>query len=463
MIRGLFVTVLARLVSPLVSFLIIVLVARIWGKEILGQYNTVWVWFGLFHYASLFGIGEFIPKEVGANRADVAKYLTHGLFFVLLSSLLCGIIMAGGAVFYKYPGDVKYGIMIASLALPFYACTVVCHGIGFALEKIKYVSLAWILENLLFLLFGSIIIFKGYGLINLIWCLVISRLLSSVFNLFTVYKFTGPWCLKIEREFFWKILTSLAIFGVTGIGYAVFMRVDVIMLSKMADMVSVGLYSSVSKLTEICLIVPTMFYFLNLPIAARDYKSFQGTMHQKVEANAKQVFIIIILIFGLGFFFAESILGIIFGKTFVEASWILKIMMLAFLIQSAEMVLTMSCQASGHHKAAMYFSIGRAVTNVALNFIFIPAWGALGAAMATLFSISLSFAALQYFVKKNLGSFQWIRVVKKPALVCLFIMILLSPLSNYMNILLLGFVFILGYGFILLALNGFSLKHVKGL
>ena len=140
----------------------------------------------------------------------------------------------------------------------------------------------------------------------------------------------------------------------------------------------------------------------------------------------------------------------------MEAAWILRILMLSFLIQSAEMVLAMSSQAAGYHNVVMRISIGRAVTNVVLNFIFIPVWGGLGAALAVLFSISLSFVLFHYYVKRTLGRFQWIRIIMKPALVCLFTMALLFPLAGRLNIFLLSSIFALGYSFALLALNGFS-------
>ena len=90
-IVGLAGMVLARLVSPLLSFFIIVLVARMWGQEMLGKYNTVWVWLILFRSLSIFGLGEYISKNVGANRDKVAEYQTHGLLFGFFSSQLATI------------------------------------------------------------------------------------------------------------------------------------------------------------------------------------------------------------------------------------------------------------------------------------------------------------------------------------------------------------------------------------
>jgi len=310
MISRLFGLIAARLVTPLASFVIIVLVARMWGPTFLGQYNTIWVWLAIFLHISLFGIGEYISKEVGAKRDSGAYYLTHGLLFVLFTSLICAVIMAGGAVLFKYPEEVKHGIMIASLALPFSAFILIFQAIFTVFQKIKYIGLACILESFLFLLMGSAVIIKGYGLINLVWCLVLARLLSSGLNFFIAHRYIARLRFQIDWDFFKKLLAPVAVFGLTGMASYIFWRVDVVMLSKMTDMAAVGLYSSARKLMEVCLLLPLNFYILNLPIAAQGYKNFRESVHQKIEKYTKELFVLVFFIFGFSIFFAESILRI---------------------------------------------------------------------------------------------------------------------------------------------------------
>ena len=461
MIHKLLGLILAKLAFPFTSFLLIVLIARMEGKTVLGQYTTIWTWFIVFHCASLFGIGEFISKEVGANPDRAITYLTHGLIFVFFTSLICAVVMTVAGVLFKYPEEVRHGIIVASMALPFTGSIIICHAIFTAFQKIKPIALASILENFFFLLTGSAIIVNGYGIIALVWCLVIVRGLSSFFNLFLFRRHIAPLQFHIDKGFFKKLLVPVAFFGVTGVVSQIFLRIDVVMLSKMTDMSMVGLYSSASKLMEVCLILPLNFYALNLPIAARGYKNFRESVHRQIEVRTKQLFNLVFLMFGIGFFFSEKILGLTYGMPFVEAGWILKILMLVFLIMSAETVLSMSCQAAGYLKVAMYIAIIRLVANVLLNLILIPVCGALGAALTLLLSMSLSFSIYQYFVGKTLDIFHWIQLTSKPAMVCLLMMALLFPLTERVNLFLLGALFLLGYGLLLLAMNGFSLERVK--
>ena len=130
--------------------------------------------------------------------------------------------------------------------------------------------------------------------------------------------------------------------------------------------------------------------------------------------------------------------------------------MLAFLIQSAEIVLAMSCQAAGYQKLVLYIVTLRAVMNVLLNSALIPLWGMLGAALATLLSVAFSLVIFQIFVIRTLHRFKWIPLVRKPALTCVIIMFLLFPLIDYLSAFYLFLMFLLGYGVSLFALDGFS-------
>jgi len=447
MMFRLFNLLIARLFSPLSSFLLIVLITRIWGTESLGQYSTVLVWFAIFQFISLFGAGEYISKEIGRDPSTASRYLIHGLFFGMIASVVCIFFMGGGALLFNYTAEVKYSILVMSASLPFVSSTMICQSVFTAFQKIKYITLASVLESALIMLSGLFVIYRHLGLIVLVACLVFIRILSTVLNLYMVNKYFVRlnFQFQLDRNFLGKLISSIAVFGVTGVAFQIFMRADIIILSTLMSMADVGLYSSASKLWEICLMLPLTFYVLNLPVVAQGYQRSRGVVQQEVESYAKNLFVPVFLLFGFVFFFAESVLRFIYGPSFTSSLWLLRIFMLAYLIQSADMILGMICQASGHHKAAMHIAVLRAGVNVVLNIVLIPFMGLLGAALATLFAISLSFIAFQIFVKRTLHQLRWFSVAAKPALICMLTMLLLFPLRNHVNTIGLWFIFVIGY------------------
>jgi O-antigen/teichoic acid export membrane protein len=461
MLERLFGLMMARLFSPAASFLLIVLVARLWGRSDLGAYNTVLAWLAIFQFVSVFGASEYIAREVGKELSATKKYLAHGLLFGLASSAACAGIMVGGAGLFRYDEVLRQGIVIASLSLPFSVWTIICQAVFTAHQRIRLIAAASASESFLILALGSAAVVKGHSLAFLVWSIVAARALGSALNLWLMHSRVEGLSLRLDRGFFLKLLKPIAVFGLTSVAFQIFMRVDVVMLSKMKDLEAVGLYSSARKLTEIFLMLPLAFYVLNLPLAARGYTQFRDSMEQKIESHTKALFVIVFLVFGFVVFFADSILGLLYGRQFAEASGVLRILMLAYLVQSADMVLGMSCQAAGHHRFAMYAALSRAAMNVALNLVLIPVWGLTGAALATLASVSASAFMFQYFVNRSVHAFRWGRIALRPALVCGLSVFAVYLLARHMNTFLLGSLYFLGYGSLFLVIHMLPIKRVR--
>ena len=452
---------LARLGLPLASFLMIVLIARMWDKPLLGEYSTICTWFAIFHHFSLFGIGEFISKEIGTHPASASKYLTHGLFFGVLSSVVCGVIMVGGVILFNYNDNVKHGIFVLALALPAGVASIICISVFTAFRAIRLIAFTSVLQSSLFLLLGSTVIIKGYGPIALVWCLVVAWVVASVANISIAHRCIARVRVEIDWDFLQGLLGPIIAFGLTGLAGQIFMRIDIILLSKIRDMNAVALYTPASKMLEICLMLPLTFYVLILPIAAGVLRDFRKEIPEQLESYVRQLFIFVFLEFGLVFFFAESILSLIYGNAYVEAAGVLRILMLSLLFLSGEMILVMCCQAGGYHKLAMLVAAARTTGKIILSLILIPIWGPMGAAFATFISIAISFIVLKHYVKRCLGGFRWIHMIKEPAFVCGFVMLTLFLLADYLNTLYLGLLFFVGYTLLLFGVKRFPLECLR--
>lgn len=461
MLGRLFGLILAKVLSPLSMFLLIILIARLRGKTDLGRYNTILAWYAIFQFISIFGVTEYISREVGKDASAASKYLSHGLCFGLLSSVMCIFLMAGSAIGLNYPGQLKYGIILIGLALPFGAWTLICQSIFTAVQKIGYIALTSLVESSLVLLLGSVCIFRQYDVVILICSLVIGKALGSAFTLCVMHLRITRLCLEFDTAFFLKCLRPVLAFGLTGVAFQLFMRIGVIILSKMTDMDTVGLYSSASKLTEICLMLPLGFYILMLPVIARGYKSSPATAPQRLQTYTRELFVIVFFTFGFCTIFAAEILRVIYGEAFTAAVWPLRILLAAYLIQCADMVLGMTCQAAGYHKFTMITAMVRAGVHIGLSFVFILIWPLLGVAVATLISISVSFVLFQVFVMKRLHSFNWANIMLKPGLVCLIMAIGIFCFLHSMSLLIQVISYCLGYGVLLLAVNRISPVRVR--
>jgi O-antigen/teichoic acid export membrane protein len=451
----------AKILSPLATFVIIVLMARIQGRENLGSYNTVMAWYVLFQFVSIFGMSEYISREVGKDSSTASKHLFHGLLFGLFSSAICICLMTGVATVLGYPGELKYSIIGAGLAIPFGVWTVMCQSVFAAAQKIRYIALTSLVESVLILSLSAYCIFMQYGLLAIIYSMVIGKALASAFTVYVAHRCIAKLRCELDLHFLMALLAPVFAFGVTGIAFQLFMRVGVLMLSKMADMDTVGLYSSASKLTEVCLMFPLAFYMLMLPTVAKDYRDCVATVHQKLETYASELFALVFFVFGFGMMFSTEIVRFIYGEAFMPAVWPLRILLVAYLIQCADMVLGMFCQAAGYHKFTMITAVVRAVANTVFSFAFILIWPMLGAAVSTLVSITLSFVICQRFVTRKMRCFSWAGIILENGSICLIMAMILFCFQDVMSVLMRLVSYSLGYGALFLAIHRISPFKVK--
>jgi O-antigen/teichoic acid export membrane protein len=455
--------VLARVVSPLALFAIVVLIARLRGQGVLGEFSTVWVWLTIFQLASFLGLGEYVSKEVGARRGDASRYLTHGLLLGFFYSIVCAVLMAAAGAVLKYPDAVKHGITIGSVSIPFFVCTLTCQSVFTALQEIRFVAITALLEHTALLIACATVIGNGYGIVPLMWSVVVVRAMAAALNLVVSHRWVVPIRLEVDWNFWVGLLAPVAVFGVTGLCSQLFRRVSVVLLSKMDSMETVGIFSSAARLGEICLIVPSTFYLLILPIAASGYRKHKETTTGQIEGYARDLFVVVFLMVGGGWVLAEALLALVYGQPFAEAGWILRILMLVLLVHSAEIVYGMCCQAAGYHKITMYFSLLRAGIGIVLGVILIRQWGGVGAAVSILCSSAISLVMLQGVMKSKLGGLRWTQIIKKPALACSILVVALYPLKEHVNVLVLATIFISGFVLLLFLMNGFAPLQEKPL
>ncbi len=384
---------LARLASPVASFAVLVLLARQWGGVSLGEYSVAWAWLAMFQHVSMLGVSEYISRELGYHRNQAPESLTNGFLFVTLSSVVCAFAMSGCGAMIDAPAGVRSAILTASVALPFTAYGAFCQAVFTALHKIRLLALAGITENMIFVALASAVILHKGGVARLFCALIFARALGAVFATFLlVTRIARPEC-RPKWAVFRRTLSTVSVFGITGAAFQVYTRADVLIMARFKDMAAVGLYSSASKLLELCTMLPLTFYLLNLSVAANAYRSRKDTATAEMQRLSWPFFIAVLFVFGVGTLFAGSILRHLYGGAFGQAATVLRVLLCVFALHSVQLMLEMCCQAAGYQKLAMYIALARAAACIGLNVILIPAFGAIGAALALLVSTMISLAA----------------------------------------------------------------------
>ena len=450
---------LAQIVSPLCSFALVIYVARVLGVSGLGKFSLALSFFFIFHTISSLGFTHLITREVARDKSKARKYLINvsfiGFFF---SALMMGAMCLTGYLL-NYSADTALAIYILSFSLIPATLALVCQAICRAFEKLEYISIPLITGNLFKVFFGLFILFKGYGLVELMTVILGSHFLILFMSQYFVLRCIGKPLYRVDFRFCKWIIKATPVFALIFIFSTIYWSVDVIMLSKMKGTIEVGFYSAAYKLMNVWKIIPMAYVMSLQPLISRFFVSSLQKFKTACEKSVKYLFIVILPIAVGTTILADKFIQLFFRNEFLASTNALRILIWTLVPFSVVLVFAYALIASNNQKIDLQVNIIGMMCNVGLNLLLIPKLGFLGAGIATFISICI-FLGLQYaFISKNLFKINFAQTIVKP-IISATLMGILILLFRQVNLLLLILISASAYILFLLMLRTFSQSDI---
>lgn len=164
-------------------------------------------------------------------------------------------------------------------------------------------------------------------------------------------------------------------------------RLDLMMLVGMASSTSVGLYSIAIRLAEITAVLASSVGDALMPeVAALK----QGDRATKIVTRSLRLTLIIQLLLLIPLWVAAPfILRFAYGDGFVPVTNVMRLLMLASVIWSAGAIVISGLNGLGHPGLSTIARIAAALVMVVALLVWLPRWGILGAALASLTGYSV--------------------------------------------------------------------------
>ncbi|HEY9630752.1 MAG TPA: flippase [Coleofasciculaceae cyanobacterium] len=239
------------------------------------------------------------------------------------------------------------------------------------------------------------------------WLMVIESFLNML-GFVAVFKLTGNNILAWRPD--WKLSKELMklsfplIFSTLAI--VIYMRIDQVMLGQLAGSQSVGTYSAAVRLSEIWPFASTMIVKSLAPsiIAA---KKISGESYYRKLQNLCNVQAILVYCVAIPMtFLSTPFVVLVFGQEYAPAGIILSIHIWSSMFLFLGYVKEIWITTEGITWFAFAFTVVGALMNVVLNFILIPPYKEVGAAVATV--ISYCFADyIMCFLYPSARRFGW--------------------------------------------------------
>ncbi len=365
--------------------------ARYLGPDQFGTLSYLISFMGVFSSLATLGLNNFVVREL-VNQPEIVAD-TLGTAWLLQT--LGGIVAAAAAIaaiFILKPHDpvIQKYIIILSTLLLIKPIEVIRYWFESQVQ-LKYII--WV-ENIILALFSTariILILISANLTQFIW-LNFAECAAVAMGLLWIYQY------KNKNIFNWKIKFSQAKIMLgeswplicSSVAVMIYMRIDQVILGQMLDNQSVGIYSAAVKISETWNFIPLAIISSMFPSIIQAKKQDTAHYHQLMQKLFNIIALISIAAASALTLFADSVVTILYGDAYLEASNSLALLSWAGLFTNLGCASGKWVAVESYFKNALLRVVFAAMINVAGNIILIPKYGIQGAAMSTLLAYSIA-------------------------------------------------------------------------
>ena len=394
--------VFGKCFNMLISFLISIQVSKYLGPSD----------FGIMHYAisialifsifSVLGLDNLLVRELVGNPKKHNKLLLNAYILRIMGSLI-GIIIL---IIYLTQANVSEEVfiltLICSISFIFNSTDVLKSHFESKIEARKIV----IAESTAILISAGLKIYFitiKYSVIAFVFCWLLEWFIISLILILTFFyrKNIHIKNFKPDPDIIINLFNKSYPLLISAITIVIYQNIDKIMIKNiMGDLgnAQIGYYTIASIFLVFVIIIPQMLGKSIIPNLIKEHDISNNSFSKKFQLFMDAMVWISIILSIILFSFSELFIKYLYGDSYLASIPLLKLI-------SWKGIFIILASVSGYwiiiknlQKLAVIRNIFGCFINILLNYLWIPKWGALGSAAATLISFSISSFFIHFFI-----------------------------------------------------------------
>jgi O-antigen/teichoic acid export membrane protein len=381
-------SVFASNILAIVSALLIdIVLSRQLGPEGRGLYASILVVPLIVTSFVMLGIRRSAVYHLGKKIFDADRTVSGILSLLIITSILA-VLISGIAFLILLPKGLTWVMAILALmSIPVKLILVYSGGIYIGNEDFKRSNLqVWlplVYDLLGILLFVALLKWSVSGALL---ALFLANLMVSVMSLRYLSK-----AFKIRISWDKEVISGLAKIGITYAVAVVIMqlnyRVDILLLQELSTMKEVGYYSLGVAISDKLWQLPSAIGLVVMSRSANVEDT--GRLDRDVAKLVRVSFLIVLLSAVVLWVIIPYLLPLFYGIKFAPSIGVVRLMLPGIIMFVIVRILSGRFAGSGQPKLLIGLFVPVLLVNIILNLFWIPAYGSLGAAMATNVSYTL--------------------------------------------------------------------------
>jgi len=437
-LRNISMVTFAEVVSSILSYVIVVLIARLLGPSELGIYSFAFAFAGIFTFAYDFGISYFYLTQVSRDKANAQKYFGQYASLKLIFCLITMILPMVAIFFTHQEQRVVFLVFLAAISLFFQNYSYVARNTYYAYQRMTYEAIVRVVERAIAFLLGVFLLLQGYGLLAFLLILIFSNFISVVLSIYYLRKFHVPFSLTVDVPTWKTMLKTSWTSWLSTVFLIVYFQVDTIMLSFIQGYEATGIYNAAYKLISVVSKVPWIVILVLFPIMAEAHAKMSKDLLRGILEKGMQVMAFLGFPFVIGtMVIAPKIISFVYTTSFSSSVLVLQILVWTTLFLFLSNMAGWFFNSIGKPQVFAWATGISLAVNVLLNALLIPLFSYLGAAIATVITSIVSFFLLDLLIRKEGYALSLFRLLAKPLLASAAMGAVVFFLQSFLHILIL--------------------------
>lgn len=394
-----------KAVKFLAELLVGFYIARSLGVVNFGTLNYAISLTILFQGTATLGLSEILTRELLHFRNQRGKILGTSLFLRLLAAII--FILVINLIAWSETHEVRFVLFIISLSLFFRSFEILTFYFQSKVNSQK-VAEVQILCTLLVSLIKVYLVHQGYGIVSFAWVYSFEWFIISIGLVIAYFKHASEDKWFIEKTWAKKLIGNSWTLMLSAAAVNIYMRIDQVMIREMISDKENGYFSAALRLTEFWYVIPMILCSTLFP-AILNARRIDRKLYEKrmLALNAFLFWVSITIAITISSISSDLVV-LLYNEDYSPSSSILAIQIWSlsfsfFGVSGSYWLMAENLQ----HFSLIRTLLGLAV-NLLLNFVLIPDYGAVGAAIATLVTqaFAASFSLLLLRKTKSLWNIQ---------------------------------------------------------
>lgn len=417
MFKGSSISIIFRILSALSSYVFTYFIAKLYGSVGFGIFSTSWTILMISTVIGKLGfdtsIVRFMAENAGVHGFKNMRIIyKRALKMVLISATIVTLIVI---VFSSFITTQFYDSLNTNTVVLLVALSIIPYSLmSFNAETLKGMKkiIPFSIHNNVTVYFGMIIFtyiihtFKPQSITTIIslFLVVFILMISSFLTLKYFLKFYP----KINSHYAEETPDKRKILKITLpmlLTNSIFLMVnwtDVLMLAYFKTESDVGVYNTALKIAALNSMLLIAINAIAMSKYAELFKTNKKAFKKVVKSVSTVSFVLTFPVFLLIAFFPKEILQI-FGEDFTAASTVLIILSIGQLYTSFSGSTVNLLNMVGKERISLIIITITFLVNITMNYILIPIYGILGAAISTSFSVILNNIVSAIVIRKHIG------------------------------------------------------------